>query len=164
MADDFQATQNPPAKIDCTNKNLAIQFAGIKKSYILYDKNSSSVKLLSCEKIKVRDLEFYTVLFSSEIHDGANIQKVLTFEVALLNKKSGNLLPVRSEIVDQVEITGDLTNTNFESSLKAEWGQNKKDDRVLMKIEIKTKNEKPLSYILKLNPKMTWFENLFEKK
>lgn len=163
VADEFKGLDSKPVKIECSNKNQVVQFAGTKSLYTLYDKNSSAIKLLNCEKIQIKDLVFYTVLFSQEIREGATNQKVLSYEVALV-AKTGTILTVRSELVDQIELTGDLINTNFDSAIHVAWGQSKKDNRVLLKVEIKTKNEKPLAYVLKLNPKMLWFENLFEKK
>lgn len=160
LADDFKPLALKPQKIQCSNKNQVIQFAGTKSAYSIYDKNSSTLKLLTCEKIKIKNLEFYTALFTNEIFEGTTSQKVLTFEVALLTK-SGAIQTVRSELVDQLELGGDLPNTNFDSSIHVAWGQSKKDDRVLLKVEIRNKNEKPLSYVLKLNPKMQWFENQF---
>ena len=59
-ADDFKTLELKPQKIECSNKNQLIQFAGAKSAYTIYDKNSSAVKLLTCEKIKVNNLEFYT--------------------------------------------------------------------------------------------------------
>lgn len=160
QANEFQAIKYRAGKIDCTNKNETITFSGLKQPYVIYDKNSSSVKLISCEKIQIKSLTFYIVHFSSEIHEGPSVQKILTYEVALLNKKLNSVQTVRSEIVDQIELSGDLTNTNFDSSIKSEWGQSKKDNRVLLKIEINTQNEKPFTYLLKLNSKLSWFENL----
>lgn len=162
-ADEFKVLESKPVKIECSNKNQIIQFAGTKSSYTIYDKNSSAIKLLNCEKIQLKDLVFYTVLFSQEIHEGPTNQKVLTYEVALVTK-TGAFQTVRSELVDQIELAGDLIDTNFDSTIHVTWGQSKKDNRVLLKVEIRTKREKPLTYILKLNPKMSWFENLFEKK
>lgn len=160
QANEFQAIKYRPEKIECANKKEIITFSGLKQPYVIYDKNSSSIKLISCEKIQIKGLIFYTALFSSEITEGVSVQKILTFEVALLNKKLNSLQTVRSEIIDQIELSGDLTNTNFDSSIKSEWGQSKKDGRVLLKIEMSTENEKPFSYLLKLNSKLTWFENL----
>lgn len=160
LANDFRPLDFKPRKIECSNKNQVIQFADAKSAYSIYDKNSSAVKLLSCEKIKIKNLEFYTALFTNEIHEGTSRQKVLTFEVALLTK-TGALQTVRSEIVDQLELSGDLPNLNFDSSIFATWGQSKKDDRVLLKVEVRTKNEKPLAYMLRLNPKTLWLENQF---
>ena len=162
-ADDFRALELKPEKIECSIKNQVIQFKGAKVGYPIYDNNSRTVKLQSCEKIKIKNFEFYTAQFTNEIHEGTTSQKVLTYEVALLTK-SGTLQTVRSEIVDQIELSGDLLNTNFDSSIHVTWGQSKKDERILLKVEIRTKNEKPLNYLLKLNSKLSWFENLFEKK
>ena len=159
-AGDFKTLDLKPQKIECSIKNQVIQFADAKAAYSIYDKNSSAVKLLACEKIKIKNLEFYTALFSNEIHEGTTRQKVLTFEVALLTK-TGTIQTVRSELVDQLELSGDLPNLNFDSSIQVTWGQSKKDDRVLLKVEIRTKNEKPLAYVLKLNPKTQWLENQF---
>lgn len=163
QAEEFKPLELKPQKIECSNKNQVIQFAGAKSEYSIYDKNSSGIKIQSCEKIKIKNLEFYTVLFNNEIHEGPMIQKVLTYEVALLSK-SGAIQTVRSEVVDQLELSGDLPNTDFDSTIHVAWGQSKKDGRVLLKVEVRSKNEKPLNYLLKLNSKMSWFENLFEKK
>ncbi len=159
-ANDFKTLHLKPQKIECSNKNQVIQFAGATSAYTIYDKNSSAVKLLACEKIKIKNLEFYTALFTNEVHEGTTRQKVLTFEVALLSK-TGVIQTIRSELVDQLELSGDLPSLNFDSSIHVEWGQSKKDDRVLLKVEIRTKNEKPLTYLLKLNPKNQWLENQF---
>lgn len=159
QAGDFQPFKSPPAKIDCSNKNLTISFAATPQSYVIYDKNSSSIKLLRCEKIQIQDLQFFTVLFSHEIHEGSKVLKVLTYEVVLADKKLNSLRTTRSETVDQIELSGDSAGNEFDSSIKTEWGTSNKDKRVMLKIEINTKNEKPFSYVLKLNPKLSWFEN-----
>ena len=160
FADDFRASESKPQKIECSNKNEMVQFSGGRAAYTIYDKNSTAVKLLSCEKIKIKNSEFYTAIFTSEIIEGAISKKVLTYEVALVTK-TGALQTVRSELVDQLELSGDLPNTNFDSSIKVAWGQSRKDERILLKVEIKSKNETSLIYILKLNSKNLWFENQF---
>lgn len=161
---EFQPAKVRSEKINCKNKNKMIYFANLKQPYLIYDKNSSSIKLINCEKIQIEDLNFYTVLFSSEIHEGENTQKILTFEVALMNKKLNSVQTVRSEIVDQIELSGDLPNTDFDSAIKTEWGRSKNDNTVMLKFEINTKNEKPFSYLLKLNSKLSWFEDLMNVK
>lgn len=173
-AQDFQPIKSHPEKIDCTYKKEAkketIHFANSVQPYEIYDKNSSSIELINCEKIQIKDLVFYTILFSSKIYTGSIPHKTLAFEVALLNKQLSkqpnkilnSLQTVRSEVIDQIELSGDLVNTNFDSTIKTEWGLSKKDSEVLLKIEITTINTKPFSYLLKFNPKSLWLENLFK--
>lgn len=164
QAGEFEVSKTHPEKIECSNKKEIIQFADIKQSYSIYDSNAGSVKLISCEKMQIKGFVFYTILFSSEIPDGSNVQKILTYEVALLNQKLNTLKTLRSEIVDQIELTGDLTSTKFENSIKTEWGQSTKDKSVLLKVNITTEKKTTLSYLLKLNSKLFWFENVFDSK
>lgn len=160
-AEDFQPAAALPQKIQCSVNKQSVKFADLKESYILYEKNLSAPKILSCDRLELNGLHFYTVLFSSEVHEGPHVKKILTFEVALKNKTTNKFHTVRSEIVDQVELWGDLTTTEFDSTLRALWGYSKKDGRILLNFEINTKNEKPFSYLLKLNAKNSWFENVF---
>lgn len=163
IADDFQPIKSRPEKITCTFNKDSISFSGLKQTYAIYDKNSASIRLINCEKIQIKDQIFYTALFTSEVFEGSDLQKVLTYEVALLNKKTAMPETVRSETVDQIDMSGDTSDTNFHSTLKTEWGQSKKDNVAMLKIEMIPDKEKPFAYFLKYNGKSAWFENQFEK-
>jgi hypothetical protein len=160
-AEDFKVTKEQPKKIICSNEKESVSLDNIKNKYILYDKNSRNIKLVKCEKIRIKDLSFYTLLFNSEVMEGTEAQKVLTFEVAVFDKKTNSLKTVRSEIVDQVEISGDSVWLQFDKSLKAEWGMGLKDKNIKLKIEISEKKQKSKPYLLKYNSKSEWFENIF---
>ncbi len=160
-AEDFQTLKEIPQKIKCSSEKQSVSLDTLKNKYTIYDKNSRDIKLVKCEKIRINDLSFYTLLFSSEVMDGTEPQKVLTFEIAFFDKKTNSLKTVRSEIIDQVEISGDSVLTQFESILKTQWGKGHKDKNILIKIEISEKNEKSKPYLLKFNSKSQWFENIF---
>jgi hypothetical protein len=160
-AGDFQALKEMPQKIICSSEKQSVSLETLKNKYTIYDKNSRDIKLIKCEKIRINDLNFYTLLISSEVMDGIEPQKVLTFEIALFDKKTNSLKTVRSEIVDQIETSGDSVLTDFESILKTQWGTGPKDKNIKLKIEISEKNEKSKPYMLKFNTKSQWFENIF---
>lgn len=161
-AEEFQPLKTVPKTIKCSVKNQSVFFEGTSQHYPLYDKNTTAIKLIKCEKITIQEQNFFSLLFSSEITESSALEKILTFEVALLDKKTQQLKTARSEIVDQIELSGDLSNVDFESSVKASWGLSKKDHSILLKLEMSPKNEKPFSYLLKLNQKSSWFENILE--
>lgn len=150
-------------KISCSNKNTVVSFGELKKNYTLYDKNSVSVKVYNCEKIQSGSYQFYTVFFSSEVRDGVEPKKVLTYEVILLDKKDNQLKTVRSETVDQLDQSTDSTNTKFENSIKTGWKYDKDKDLVMLKVNIENKTEKNEPYILVFNKKNQWFEDYFPK-
>ncbi|MEQ1722294.1 MAG: hypothetical protein ABL930_03905 [Pseudobdellovibrio sp.] len=160
-AEEFQALKEEPKKINCSNNKESVTFDALKSKYTIYDKNSRDIKLIKCEKIQIKDLSFYTLLISSEVMDGTEPQKVLTYEVVVLDKKTNSLKTARSEIVDQIDISGDSVPTQFESTLKIKWGIGAKNKNVQLRIELSEKNEKPKPYLLKFNTKSQWFENIF---
>lgn len=161
QAEEFEALKKQPQKTACYENKGSISFDGVKKTYALYDKNSRSVKVINCEKIQIKDTSFYIALFSSEIMEGTEPQKVLTYEVALLDKKSNSLKTVRSETVDQIDTSIDEVSSKFENILKIEWGLSKKTSDILIKIDSHEKNEKSDPFTLKFNWKNQWFENVF---
>lgn len=160
---EFQSAKDQAKKIACSESKSQIVFSDIQKPYSLYDKNSTSIKIFSCEKIQLKEYIFYSIVFSSEIREGTEPQQVLTYEVALYDKKSNNLKTVRSETIDQIDTSGDQAESKFETRFKSEWGLAKKDGQILLKINAHAKNEKPEPYLLKFNTKSQWFENHFEK-
>lgn len=161
-AEEFQPLKKQPKTTACSETKGNINFAEVKKTYSTYDRNSKAMKILSCEKIQINDSIFYIALFSSEIMEGTEPQKVLTYEVTLLDKKSKSLNTVRSETVDQIDMTVDQVEDKFAVILKTEWGISKKDKSILLKIDAHEKNEKPDPYTLKFNVKSQWFEDVFE--
>lgn len=161
--EEFQSLKKQPHKIACSQSKGIISFADIKKPYAMYDKNSRSIKIVNCEKIQIKDFSFYTAVFSSELMEGTEPQKVLTYEIALLDKKSNSLITVRSETIDQLDTSGDAVEAKFEIIFKNEWGTGKKDGSILLKIDAHEKNEKSEPYTLKFNAKAQWFEDHFEK-
>ena len=161
VAQDFDFEKNQPAKIDCKLNKNSVQFKDLKPLYRLYDKNISEVKIEKCEKITVQKQVFYTVLYSTYVKELGSSQKVLIYEVALASHKSKIPQTVRSEIVDQVDLSGDPVDLGFQSSIESSWGKNKKDNSIMLKLNIMTKNEKPFPYYLKFNTKSIWFENIF---
>jgi hypothetical protein len=152
-AEDFKMYQPIQKKIECTNIKDKITFSNVKQIYSVYDKNLSSIQLISCDQIKIKNNDFFTIFFMSEINTGATTQKILTYEVVALNGD-------KSEIIEQIDLSGDTVTTTFDSTVKATWGLSKAGTDILLKFAITTKNEKPFSYMLKLNKKL-WFENIF---
>lgn len=159
------ALQNLPAqKIACQVSQNSLQFAQTTKRYTLYEQNISGVKALECNKISAAGLVFYTVLLSGEIQEARQNAKVLIYEV-VLQKKSGQLTTVRSEIVDEIPLVGEATeNSSFTLSVSPQWILSRADNSVLLKISIAAKDEKPDAFYTKFNPKSAWFEDLFLKK
>lgn len=162
QANEFQAIKYLPEKINCSANKGIVSFPDQKIPYVIYEKNSKSLKLINCQKIQIQGLFFYTLLFSNEILEGPITQKVLTYEITIFNKKSNTIKTTRSEVVDEIELSGDLVNTNFDNSIKTVWGQSKLDNKIMIKIEINPKNEKSFSFLIKLNAQESWFENYFE--
>lgn len=151
-----------PGSVSCSVKNTTVTFSGIKKDYPIFDhKNSTSVKVLGCEKIKVQNYTFYSINFSSEVHTGNEYQKVLTFEIALWDAAKGELKTARSETIDQIDKSADSVTGDFENNVKPTWSYSKSKDTVLLKIEILNKKEKIEPYFLLYNKKTQWFENVF---
>lgn len=147
--------------VSCSNKNNIITFSDIKNNYTLYDKNSASVKIQKCEKIKIDNLIFYSLYFSSEIQEGLEFQKALSFEIAYYDQENKKLITVRSETIDQLENKGDPVNAQFENSIKPTWSYSQSKKTILLKVEIMNKTEKIEPYFLLFNKKKLWFENIF---
>lgn len=162
LAQEFEPTKSAPEKVSCAAQKNLIKFAGTKSAYKLYDKSIGSVKAIKCEIVKLNGLIFYSALISAEVTELNVKQKVLLYEVAVSNKQG--LKTVRSEIVDQIELaSGDLANPNFELGLQSAWGLDKKDQSILLKIDILEKDQTSEPYYLKYNAKNQWFENIFKK-
>ena len=163
-AQEFVKSTAKPETVSCSLHKNAVVLAKSKLSYELYEKNLKSIKILKCEQIKIGEQTFYTVLHSGEIQEAMGTQKILVYDVTLLDKKT--LKTVRSEVVDQMELSGDPASTDFSYAAKTQWGQAKADKSVMLQIEISAKNDKADPYLLKLNNKSMWFENVFatEKK
>lgn len=161
VAGEFNLSKVKLEKIKCSYNNGRITFADIKTNYQPYEKKMENVKSLACEKIQTQGLQFYTLQFNSVINVATGAKKIFVFEVALLDKKTNALQTVRSEIIDQIDLSGDVADTEFTRSFRFHWGQSQKDKKIMLQLELSEKNEKSFSYALKLNSKKTWFENVF---
>lgn len=159
FANNFVQSKNAPQKIKCSSKKDIISFEGNKSTYKLYEQSLEDVSLISCEKINIEGLPFYTVTYKSILSTKAGKKKILVYEVALAKEKL--IKTVRSEVVDELEISALLPDSDFTRSLNSKWGQNSKDKSVMLMITMNDKKEKPFSYLLKLNSKKHWFENVF---
>jgi hypothetical protein len=152
------ATQTiTPQNISCKVSKNTVAFAGVKTAYTLYDKNLTDVKTIKCEKVQMNGMNFYTVHYTAELHEAMQTNKILMYEVALLNKKG--LSTVRSEVVDEFTVAGEAH--GFDLSIKPEWLLSSADKSVQIKISISSKKDKPESYNIKFNPKSLWFEDVF---
>jgi hypothetical protein len=162
FAEDFTQLKTQPEKTPCEFKNGEILFSKSKLHYKIYEATTTSVKSISCEKIEIQGLQFYSAQFTSLIDIPSGGKKILTYEAALLDKKSKSLKTVRSEVVDQNDLSADAPDSGFTKSFAVFWGQSQKDKRIMLKITETEKNEKPFTFFLKLNAKKTWFENIFK--
>ncbi|MGZ3689919.1 MAG: hypothetical protein ACXVAX_00360 [Pseudobdellovibrio sp.] len=160
-ADDFVESKALPEKTACSISKGIVNFSELKQSYKLYEKNAFSTNLIKCEKVKINDQTFYTIMYNTALGELGADQKVLIYEVATLNPLTKAPKTVRSEVIDQLDQSGDSAATQFQSSVKAQWGASALDKSVLLKLTIESKNEKPFSYQLKYNPKSLWFINKF---
>lgn len=161
LALDFVPQSKLAQKVECKLNKNHVEFAGLKSAYRLYDKHISDIKIVNCEKIAINTQIFFTVTYSTTINELSSSQKVLIYEVVLANHKSKLPQTVRSEIVDQLDLSGDPAHNTFQNSLQAQWGLHKTDKSILLKLNIVNKNEKPFPYYLKYNTKSLWFENIF---
>jgi hypothetical protein len=139
-ADEFQALPALSQKINCQ------------------DVKRKGIQWKNCQTVKVNGEEYYTLEFQGTSNEGTKKKtKILKFEIA-----DKNLKTLRSETIDQIEQGIDLPEENFKNTLKAEWGKSKKDARTMLKMELSNKeNSEKSSYLIKLNEKKTWFENVF---
>lgn len=160
-ADDFKPVANVEKPISCGFAKDLVKFDGVSAQYSLYDINSKTIKVNKCTQAQVGDLTFYTVEFESDVMQGTETLKVLTLEVALFDAKLNSIKPVRSEIIDQYSDTGDIVIRKFTTKGAITWGKSGKDGQVMLKFELTPPKEKPFSYLLKLNKKKSWFENIF---
>lgn len=162
VANEFSEKSAQRTKVSCQISGDQVIFEK-NKSYKIYDKNIQQVRLLGCEKININKLEFYTVLMSGNGLNRYGDIKSLVYDIALLEKGSGKIKTVRSEVIDQVDVSADLPDLNFSTELETKWGLGDKDQSVM--IEMKVSNEsvdsESFTYLIKLNSKMTWFENVF---
>jgi hypothetical protein len=160
-AGEFSQSKVQPVKTPCVVKNNTISFSEIKKEYKIYESKAQSVKAIECHKIEIQGLTFFSSQFSNVIEASSGPKKILTYEVALYDQKSKSLHTVRSEVLDQYDLAVDAPAADLSNTMKALWGQSQKDKRVMLKLTQLEKNSKPFSFLLKLNSKKTWFENVF---
>jgi hypothetical protein len=148
------------AKVECQLSGRKVKFAGTSSVYDLYDKNYSQVELLECEKVSVGSEDFYTMLITGEQKQAQADVKVMTYEIALLNKVTNLLLTVRSEQFDQIDISSDLPNMEFSKVLTTKWGQSAKTKAIMIEMKVIDKNTVAQDdpYFLRLNANKTWFE------
>lgn len=169
-ADEFLPSQAKIEKINCIMQKDLIIFDMISIPYTPYEENLKNIKLTECQRIQIGQQIFFTALFESLQEQEFGSSKALIFEIALFNEKEKKLNTVRSEIIDRLKLQSDLPDYNFENSLKVNWGHSKKDHKLMLRFEIaaKTLNRKkgakveaPHSYLIKLNKKDSWFEDVF---
>jgi hypothetical protein len=158
---EFKAIAGIEKSVTCGFAKNLVKFDGLAPQYALYDANTKVTKLNRCTTAQLSDLTFYTVEFESEIMQGRELFKVLSLEVALFDPKLNSIKPVRSEIIDQISQSGDAVNTKFTTKGTLAWGKSSKDGQIMLKLDMTEANEKPFSYLLKLNKKKNWFENIF---
>ena len=161
-ANEFVASTQTPETVPCATSKSQLKFKENHPSYKFYDKNLSAVNVLRCEKIKLNGQKFYSVYFSAEVSSASGKLKALIYEVAVQEKLSGALKTVRSEIIDQYELSADSVNDKFEYALKADWGTEKKNSATVLRINIFKAGEASTPYHLRLNKKQNWFENAFD--
>ena len=160
-ANEFSPVANTEKALSCGFAKGILKFDGLVPQYSLYDLNSKTIKINKCTVAIVGDLTFYTVEFESEVIQGTEPLKVLTLEIALADPKLNTIRPVRSEIIDQYSEHGDIVHRKFTTKGAISWGKSSKDGQAMLKFEITAPKEKPFSYLLKLNKKKSWFENIF---
>lgn len=160
-ADEFKGAPNAEKQVSCGVTKDLVKFDGLTLQHSLYDASSKNIKVNKCTVAQVNDLTFYTVEFESEVTQGTEVLKVLSLEVALYDSKLNTIKPVRSEIIDQFSEAGDLVNRKFTTKGAISWGSSTKDGQAMLKVDISAPKEKPFSYLLKLNKKKSWFENIF---
>ncbi len=158
---EFVDSKTLPEKTPCSFSKNVLTFSDLKQTYKLYEKNISATQVVKCEKVKINDLTFYSVLYVTAIADLGADKKAMIYEVASINNAKKILTTVRSEVVDELDQSGDSTATQFQNSLKVQWGSSSIDKSVLLRLTVFSANEKPFSYLLKYNPKSVWFENKF---
>ena len=163
IASEFKLTPQNIKKIKCHVKKKQTVFEGLSVPYEPYNRNTNKTRLLDCQHVKLDTDEFYTSKFISFDEQSVKPSKVLTFEIAILDKKNKKLKTVRTEIIDRVLLDGDLPDEKFENILSVEWGRSTKDQQPMLKLHIsgEDKTEKPFSYLIKLNKKNDWFEDVF---
>ena len=162
-ADEFKSAQVVTETAKCKLEKDALIIEGVTAPYKLYDKNSKRRQVLECKRIQIEKQLFYTFQFTSLEEQGVGASKLWIFEIASQDPATKSLRTVRSEIVDRIRLNSDLPGSGFENSFKSEWGVSTKDSNVMLKIDIssKDKTESPYSYLIKLNSKKNWFENVF---
>lgn len=160
---EFKVSKITIKKINCKIEQKQTVFEGLTKPYKPYNLNTKKTQLIACQHVQLGQDEFYTSQFVNFDEENLKPSKVLIFEVAALNQKTKSLNTVRSEVIDRVILDGDLPDYNFENIFKVEWGRSKNDQQPMMRFEIsgRDKTEKPFAYLLKLNKKNDWFENVF---
>ena len=160
-ADEYKAVANAEKVVSCGFSKDLVKFDGLVPQYSIYDANSKNAKVNKCTTAQIGDLTFYTVEFESEIMQGTESLKVLTLDIALFDAKLNTIKPVRSEIIDQYSNDGDVVSRQFTTKGSITWGKSSKDSQAMLKFDISAPKEKPFSYLLKLNKKKSWFENVF---
>lgn len=161
QAEDFQAEKIIPTNLKCQNQNGLALIEGQKIPYKTY--GDKIQKLLECQLVKINNEQFYTLKFESTEEMDNSSDKILIFEIAGADVKNKSLRALRSEIVDRLKSSVDLpANVQFRNSISAQWGKSQKDGQTMLKITIAPKETEPSStYLIKLNPAKSWFENVF---
>lgn len=157
IAANFIKTEQPKA-VKCSLSQKSVTLPDGR--YKLYETNLRDIKLIKCEQVQIGKIKFYTVQVSGEIHNAPADQKVKLYEVVMLDSKK-KLSTVRTETIDQIELSGDPASLDFRTSLAAEWGQHKKDKRPMIKMEFHDKTGKSDPLYVKLNAKSDWMEDVF---
>lgn len=155
-ADFVKTTQPKTVKCSLSQKTVTLPDG----RYTLYETNLRGIKLIKCEQVQIGKTKFYTVQVSGEIHNAPTDQKVMLYEVAMLNGKK-KLGTVRTETIDQIELSGDPASLDFRTTLVTEWGQHKTDKKPMIKMEFQDKTGKSDPLYVKLNAKSDWMEDVF---
>ena len=160
-AQDFVSAQKKSAALTCSNTAAAIKINQLKTIYRPYDKNLKIKKITGCGLTKINNMNLVNFSFDAEIHEGPTVYRALILEFASFDEKKNKFTTVRSEIVDQIPESGDPADTQYEQTAEFEFGFDKNNKNLKLKIQPLAKYQKIEPYYLKFNRKKNWFENDF---